>query len=149
MGEKCRIGPVERAVMKPNLFVDRVPQMLLYITKAITWNFPFEKRSLGLKSTYTIHIILLTTETWYCRQIYAHRTSYYITNNTGWPKSCDPNVQAYCGLIIYAMNLNLSEMPSFHQPFEDFTKITQKFVHFLFIFVHFSLFQQLLTNCYF
>lgn len=33
---QVRVVTVERAVMKPNLFVDRVPQMLLYITKAIT-----------------------------------------------------------------------------------------------------------------
>ena len=61
-------------------------------------------------------------------------------DNTGWPKSCDPNVQAYCGLIIYSMNQNLPEMRSFHQPFEEFTKVAQKFVHFLFIFFSFQSF---------
>ena len=66
----------------------------------------------------------------------------------GWAKSCDPNVRAYCGLIINAMNLIFAEIPYFRQPFEDFIKITQKFIHLLFIFVHFSLFRQLLTNCY-
>ena len=76
------------------------------------------------------------------RNLNSYKNYYYIR---GGPKV----VQDDRGLIIYAMNLNLPEMPSFHQPFEDFTKITQKFIHFLFIFVHFSLFRQLLTNCYF
>ena len=72
-----------------------------------------------------------------------------LIRNTGWPKSCDPNVQAYCGHIIHAMNLNHPEMPSLHQPYEDFTKITHELVHLLFNFVHFRLFRQILTNCYF
>ena len=70
-------------------------------------------------------------------------------NSTNLNIQGNPSVQVYCGLLIYATDLNFPEMPSFRQPFEDFTKITQKFVHFLFIFVHFSLFRQLLTNCYF
>ena len=60
--------------------------------------------------------------------------------STGWPKSPDTNVRAYCYfvesfviLIFYAKHYN-------HQPFEDFTKIKQKWVHFSFIFVHFKLF---------
>ena len=68
------------------------------------------------------------------------KTSTQICENTGWPKSCDPNVQAYCGLIIYAINLNLPEMNSFRQPFEDFTKIAQKFVYFFFHFRSFRSF---------
>ena len=58
-------------------------------------------------------------------------------------KSCDPHVQAYCGLNINAMDLILPEMSSFCQPFEDFTKISQKVIHFF----HFSLYRKLLTNC--
>ena len=42
----------------------------------------------------------------------------------------DPNVQAYRGLIINAMDLILPEISSFGQPFEDFTKIAQKFILF-------------------
>ena len=65
------------------------------------------------------------------RNLNSYKNYYYIR---GGPKV----VQDDRGLIIYAMNLNLPEMPSFHQPFEDFTKISQKFVHF---FVHFCSFQ--------
>ena len=50
--------------------------------------------------------------------------------DTGWPKSCDTNVAAYCGLITNVMSLVLADMSSFHQPFEDFTKNKQKLVHF-------------------
>ena len=56
----------------------------------------------------------------------------------GWPKSCDLNVQVYCGLIINEIDLILSEMSSFCQPFEDFTKISQNIFHFLIIFVFFG-----------
>ena len=41
---------------------------------------------------------------------------------TGWPKSCDTNVAAYCDLINNAMNLILADMCSFIQPFEDLNK---------------------------
>ena len=34
----------------------------------------------------------------------------------------------------------------FRQPFEDFTKITQKLIHFLFIFVHFRHFKVFAVN---
>ena len=54
----------------------------------------------------------------------------YVQNNTGWPKSCDPNFQVYCGHIIYTVNVNLTKMPSFYQPFEDFTKIKKNFLIF-------------------
>ena len=42
---------------------------------------------------------------------------------TGWPKSCDTNVEAYCGLINNVMNLILADKCSFSQPFEDLNKI--------------------------
>ena len=43
------------------------------------------------------------------------------------------SLKVVVNLIFYAKHYN-------HQPFEDFTKIKQKWVHFLFIFVHFRLF---------
>ena len=49
-----------------------------------------------------------------------------LAESTEWPKSCDPNVHAYCGLIINAKDLVLTEKSSFRQPFKDFTKITQQ-----------------------
>ena len=51
---------------------------------------------------------------------------HYIRHYTGWPKSCDTNVAAYCGLINNVMNLILADkyndMCSYSQPFEDLNK---------------------------
>ena len=44
----------------------------------------------------------------------------------GWAKSFDPSVRAHFGLIIETMNPISTEMSYFCQPFEDFTKTTQK-----------------------
>ena len=77
-------------------------------------------------------------------QIWSNQSSRCL-NPKGWSKICDPNVQNFCGLIINAKDLILPEKSSISQPFEDFTKKTQKLIYFLFIFVHFILF---LTNCY-
>ena len=41
---------------------------------------------------------------------------------TGWPKSFDPNIQVYCGLIINAVDLILAEM----LPFVSCTRILPK-----------------------
>ena len=45
-----------------------------------------------------------------------------VNNTTGWPKSCETNVAAYCGLINNVMNLILADMCSLSQPFEDLNK---------------------------
>ena len=66
--------------------------------------------------------------------------------DTGWAKRSDPNVRAYCGLIDNVINLIFTAMSYFRQPFEDFTKITQKLIHFLFIFVHFRHFRVFAVN---
>ena len=66
---------------------------------------------------------------------------------TGWAKSCDPNVWAYCGLIINTMNVtNFTEMSYFRQPFENFTKTTQQLIYFLFIFIHFRHFRTFVVS---
>ena len=64
-------------------------------------------------------------------------------------KSCNQNVQTYCGLIINAMSVNLPEIFSFRPPFEDSNNITQKRIDLFFIFVYLSLFWTLLNNCSF
>ena len=53
---------------------------------------------------------------------------------TGWPGSPDTNVQAYCCFVKSFVNLIFYGKCYMHQPFEDFTKIKKKWVHFLFIF---------------
>ena len=63
------------------------------------------------------------------------------------PKSCDLNARAYCGLVFKAMDLIIPEMSSFYQPFEDFTKITQKLVRFFVLFFQFSLLG-ILNSCH-
>ena len=69
----------------------------------------------------------------------------YVITHTGWPRSPDTNVQAYCCFVESFVNLIFYGKCYMHQPFEDFTKIKKKWVHFLFIFVHFRLFWALLV----
>ena len=66
-------------------------------------------------------------------------------HHTGWPKSCDTNVAAYCGLINNVMTLILADMCFFSQPVEDINKCEIKPINSWFIFVHFSLFLAFLT----
>ena len=69
-------------------------------------------------------------------------SNFYAIEYTAWPKSCGPEVQAYSGLIINAMDLILPEMSLFRQSLKNFTTK-------IIFFVHFSFFLKLLTIWFF